>query len=326
MPQKDTSTMAASNEIALELAPIIRVYKDGRIERLNADVHLPPSVDTATGVASKDVPIAAGVTARLYLPAVAAPSKLPVFVYYHGGCFCIGSAFSSIYHDFLNTIVSTASVIAVSVDYRLAPEHLIPAAYEDAWCALQWVASHAEGGPEPWLAKDRTDFTRLFLAGDSAGANIAHNVAMRVAAEGLGVGGARVESAVLLHPYFWGTARLPSEVGRVDHPFIPPHTVDSMWQLITGGADNDDPRLNPLAEGAPSLAGLGCRRVMVAVAEKDTLRDRGRAYFEALRKSGWGGEAQLWETQGEDHVFFLFKPGCNEVSLLVKRLVSFLKD
>ncbi|CAL9172191.1 unnamed protein product [Musa hybrid cultivar] len=293
LPSEDTSTMAASNEIALELVPIIRIYKDGRIERLDADVHLPPSVDTATGVASKDVPIAAGVTARLYLPAVDSPSKLPVFVYYHGGGFCIGSASSSIYHVFLNTIVSTASVIAVSVDYRLAPEHLIPAAYEDAWCALRWVASHAEGGPEPWLAKDRTDFTRLFLAGDSAGANIAHNVAMRVAAEGLGVGGARVESMVLLHPYFWGTTRLP---------------------------------LNPLADVAPSLAGLGCRRVMVAVAEKDTLRDRGRAYFEALRKCGWGGEAQLWETQGEDHVFFLFKPGCNEVSLLVKRLVSFLKD
>ncbi|KAE9600047.1 putative carboxylesterase [Lupinus albus] len=52
--------------------------------------------------------------------------------------------------------------------------------------------------------------------------------------------------------------------------------------------DNDDPRVNPVAEGAPSLAWLGCRRVLVCVAEKDVLRDRGWLYYNALGRSGCG--------------------------------------
>ncbi|KAF6991652.1 hypothetical protein CFC21_008715, partial [Triticum aestivum] len=72
----------------------------------------------------------------------------------------------------------------VSVDYHLSLEHPLPTAYDDAWTALRWVLRSARFGTEPWLSR-RTDLTRLLLVGDSAGGNIAHNMAMRTGREGL---------------------------------------------------------------------------------------------------------------------------------------------
>jgi acetyl esterase/lipase len=53
---------------------------------------------------------------------------------------------------------------------------------------------------------------------------------------------------------------------------------------------------------------LGCSKVLVAVAEKDLLRDRGLLYCEALKKCGWGGAVETMEAEGEGHVFHLFNP------------------
>lgn len=138
------------DQIEHDFPPFIRIYKDGRVERLLGTATVPPSdEDPLTGVGSKDVVISPGtnVSARLYLPKLVDPRrKLPVVVYYHGGGFCIETAFSPTYHIFLNKLVAEANVIAVSVDYRRVPEHPLPAAYDDSWVALQWVVSHATVG------------------------------------------------------------------------------------------------------------------------------------------------------------------------------------
>jgi acetyl esterase/lipase len=67
----------------------------------------------------------------------------------------------------------------------------------------------------------------------------------------------------------------------------------------------DDPWINPLAVGAPGLEGLACARVLVCLAEKDVCRDRGRAYAEELRASGWAGEVEVLEVNGQGHCFHL---------------------
>nr|XP_034601314.1 2-hydroxyisoflavanone dehydratase-like [Setaria viridis] len=226
-------------------------------------------------------------------------TRLPLLVYFHGGAFLVHSAFSGAHFRFLNALVSAAPAVAVSVEFRfrLAPKHPLPAAYDDAWAALRgpWRAA------PPQARRPR----RLFVAGDSTGGNIAHNVAMRAGRSGGLPGGARIEGMVLLHPYFRGKELVPSE--RAESRSL--ERAERWWAFVCAGRYGiDHPFVNPLAMAAVEWAALGCRRALVTVAELDKMRDCGRRYVDALRASAWAGdEAALCEDQGERHVFFLRK-------------------
>ncbi|CAI0626394.1 unnamed protein product [Linum tenue] len=162
----------ASDQIAHDFPGFFKVYQDGRVERYWDTDHSPAGLDPETGVESKDVlisPEPAGVKARIFLPKVPAGKKLPILLHYHGGGFCIGSPFATPFKIFLSTLATQSGVIAISVDYRLAPEHKLPTAYDDCWAGLQWLARHADGrGPEPWL-NQHADLGNVVLAGESAG-------------------------------------------------------------------------------------------------------------------------------------------------------------
>ncbi|KAK0578317.1 hypothetical protein LWI29_008550 [Acer saccharum] len=286
-------------EIDYEFLPRFRVYKDGHVERLMETDFVPAvSNDPITGVSSKDITIVQepnniNISARLYLPKLTTTTttqKFPLLVYFHGGAFCISSPFTSMHHNCVNALVTEANVVAVSVNYRKAPEHPIPAAYEDSWAALKWVASHSSnngggGGPESWL-NHHADFERVFLAGDSAGANIAHNTAM-AAGSGDSEFGLNVEilGIALVHPYFWGSDPIGSESLH------------------------------------PAIRDSG--RALVCVAENDVLKDRGWVYYNALSRCGWMGVAEIIETDGEDHVFHLHDLQSEKAKDLIRRLAAF---
>ncbi|PSR99723.1 Carboxylesterase [Actinidia chinensis var. chinensis] len=312
-------------EVSVEVLPYLRVYKDGTIERIAGTEVSPADLDPQTGVVSKDIVIIpeTGVSARLYRPNLTSEhKKLPLVVYFHGGAFCISSASDPYYHNSLNILVSKADIVVLSVDYRRSPEHPLPAAYEDSWAALEWVASHSGGGggSEAWL-KDSVDFGRVFLAGDSAGANISHHMAIR--AGSTRIDGLKIHGIVMIHPYFWGEEPIGSEV--MDP--IRKAMVDCWWQFVCPSEKgSDDPLMNPFVDGAPSLSGLACDRVIVCVAEKDILRDRGRLYYEKLAKSGWPGTVEVMETEGEDHVFHIFNPNCEKALNMMKCLASFINQ
>jgi hypothetical protein len=132
----DRDGMAAADpdtEVQAEFPPLVRQYKSGRVERFFNLAPLPAGTDPATGVVSKDVVVdpATGLWARLFLPAGSHRKKLPVVVYYHGDAYVIGSAVDPMTHGYLNALVAKAGVLAVALEYRLAPEHPLPAAYED---------------------------------------------------------------------------------------------------------------------------------------------------------------------------------------------------
>jgi acetyl esterase/lipase len=312
---------AAEPDAALDLSPFIIVYKDGSIERLVGNEIVPPSLDPKSSVLSKDAVYSkeAKLSSRLYLPPGVDPDKkLPLLIYFHGGGFCVESAFSPAYHNYLNILVAEAKVIAVSVDYRRVPEHPIPVPYDDSWTALKWVASHVNGdGPEKWL-NNHADFGKVYLAGDSAGGNIAHHMAMRYGQERLF--GVKAVGVVLIHPYFWGKEPIGNEVHELERVL---KGIAATWHLAcptTSGCD--DPLINPTTD--PKLASLGCSKVLVAVAEKDLLRDRDLLYCEALKKCGWGGAVETMEAEGEGHVFHLFNPTCGNAVAMLKKTAAFI--
>ncbi|KAG6408903.1 hypothetical protein SASPL_131929 [Salvia splendens] len=275
-----------ADEILHDFSPMFRVYKNGRLERLTGEDVVPPSLDPATGVQSKDVEIAPEInlSARIYLPPNADPTKkLPLLVYYHGGGFVIESAFSPLYQKHLNHLVAQANVVAVSVNYRLAPEFPLPIAFEDSWRALKWSAE----GKEEWI-NEFADLKRVYLGGDSAGANIAHNVAMRVGSEN--PEGFKLQGIFLNCAFFGGLEG---------------------W--VNPGKD-------------PKISGLGCGKVLVYVAEKDFLKDRGWYYKEVLSNCGWKGKIECVEVAGEDHVFSVFVPD-NQVGVdMIKKVASFINN
>nr|POE84533.1 putative carboxylesterase 2 [Quercus suber] len=273
------------SEVVHEFLPYFRAYKDGRVERNFGTDIVPPSINSQSGISTKDVEIVkeTGLSARVYIPSTISPGqKLPILVYYH-----------------------------VSVDYRLAPEHPVPIGYEDSWVALRWVASHYNGqGPEAWL-REHGDFQRFFLAGDSIGGNIVHNMLAQAGVEGLQ--GVKLLGACLVQPYVSKTESVHTGVEDRSWLFSCPTT-----------SGFDDPRINPAEDSR--LSRLGCSKVLIFIAEKDDMRERGLFYYETLRKSGWEGEVEIVETEGEDHVFHLFNPNCEKALALLKMLASFINQ
>ncbi|KAL5702095.1 hypothetical protein ACHQM5_027354 [Ranunculus cassubicifolius] len=185
----------------------------------------------------------------------------------------------------------------MSVEYRLAPEHPLPIAYEESWSAVQWAISGSNG--EEWLKK-YVDFDRVFFGGESAGGNIAHNMAIRG-----GISGVKIEGLVLVHPLFTGVEPVGNE-------------VVSLNNVQAGELINPEKDLN--------LSRLGCNRVLVCVAGEDLLRDRGRLYYEKLGESGWNGVKEFMESPGEGHAFHLADPSCLNARILMNRVVSFLNN
>ncbi|PKU87502.1 putative carboxylesterase 2 [Dendrobium catenatum] len=308
-----------TDDIIFEVPGFIRRYRNGRVERLIPDELVPPSLDPATGVQSKDVTInpTTSLSVRLYLPpsATSIPKKLPVLVTIHGGGFYLLRSSSSSYHNYVNSLTAKAGVLAISIDYRLAPENPLPAAYEDCWEALEWVFAT----DDPWLS-NLGDLENVYIAGESAGGNLVHSLGIRLGREGR-----KVEGLVMVHPLFWGKDRIGDEgVETRKGGILTLEHIDALWPFVCPETTGfDDPRINPVAEGAPSLATLGCRRVLVCVAELDLLRERGRLYYEKLKESDWEGDAEILESENEDHGFFFFNPGSLKAQELTKRIVNF---
>ncbi|XP_059314082.1 probable carboxylesterase 1 [Lycium ferocissimum] len=299
-----------TKEIAVDMTPFFVIYKDNSINRFRPSENAPLCDDPQAPVKSKDVVIQpeTGVSVRVFLPKITDPKqKIPVIIYIHGGAFCIGSARSPVFHNFISSLVEKTNFIAVSVDYRLCPENPFSATYEDSWEAFQWVLSHVNGhGPDSWL-NDYADFSKVFIGGESAGANIANDVAIRAGVSTDLDSKVKILGLFLVHPYF-----------GIEN--------DSLYEFLcpTSGGSLEDPRVNPLID--PRLKSMACKKVLFLVAEKDLLKKGTMNYYEGLKKSEWNGDVELMETKGEGHCFHFYNPLAEKAVALMDKLVDFLKQ
>lgn len=218
----ETSTTSLPYE---ECRGVLRVYSDGSIVRSPKPSFDIPVHDDGS-VAWKDVIFdhTHQLQLRLYKPA-ASKSKLPIFYYIHGGGFCIGSRAWPNCQNYCFRLALSLQAVVVSPDYRLAPEHRLPAAIEDGVAAVKWLQAQAVSEePDTWLT-DVADFGNVFISGDSAGGNIAHNLAVQLGTGSPELAPVRVKGYVLLAPFFGGTILSKSEAEGPKEAFL-------NWELI----------------------------------------------------------------------------------------------
>lgn len=190
---------------------------------------------------------------------------LPVIIFFHGGGWVHGTLDM---YDRLCVILAVQSHCAViSVDYRLAPENPFPAAWDDALASVQWVKdSHVE------LC---IDASRMALAGDSAGGNLAAAAAQALAND------TAILHQLLLYPAL--DSRCQSVSFNQDYAgFFTAEQMRWYWKQYAPGALRFDKRVSPaLAPIASNLA-----PATIIVAGHDPLYDEGVAYAAALKAAG----------------------------------------
>lgn len=198
------------------------VYSDGTIVR-SANPSFAVPVHDDGSVEWKDVlfdPIN-NLSLRLYKPCHVT-TKLPIFFYFHGGGFCIGSRTWPNCQNYCFRLASELSAIVIAPDYRLAPEHRLPAAIDDSVACLLWLQSQAAGSnTDQWLSES-ADFTQVVVSGDSAGGNIAHHLAVRFGSPSgrAELEPVRIKGYVQLMPFFGGVERTKSEAECPKEAFL----------------------------------------------------------------------------------------------------------
>jgi acetyl esterase len=236
-------------------------------------------------VEDRHIPGAAGdIAARVYTPEGNPP--MGVLVFFHGGGWVVGDLES---HDRVcRALANQAGCVVVSVDYRLAPEHVFPAGAEDCYAATKWIAENA--------AALGADGSRLAVGGDSAGGNLAAVVALMARDRGR----PQLRYQLLVYPAFDPEMKFPSQSEFADDGYVLSR-ADMAWfwnHYLNNANDGANPYANPAR--AKDLSRLPA--ALVITAGLDPLRDEGEAYAEQLRKAGVTVAARRGE--GLTHGFF----------------------
>ncbi|MDT0202560.1 alpha/beta hydrolase [Nocardioides sp. AE5] len=210
-----------------------------------------------------------GVPTRTYVPRrLLASDARPTLVFFHGGGFIYGGGHTT--HDAVcRFLAEQAGVQVISVDYRLAPEHPFPAAYDDCLAAFRAVAA------DPVLVK--ADPGRIAVGGDSAGGNLAAVVALAAAQEGL-----PLAFQLLIYPCTDFAVKSASRRELSQGFFLTDEFMDLAEESYLAGADVRDLRLSPIYAAVPD----GLAPAHVVTAGFDPLRDEGEAYAKKLRDKG----------------------------------------
>lgn len=224
-----------------------------------------------------DLPLAGRtISARLYVPE-SADHAPPLTLFYHGGGFVIGTLDT---HDNLCRKLARESGSAVlSVGYRLAPEAPFPAGLDDCYNALVWASRNGD--------KLGIDASRLAVAGDSAGGNLAAAVSIRARDEG----GPKLRHQLLIYPVTDNDFTRPSYAQNgAAGGFLTTEMMQWFWNHYVG---NRDEAHIPLAtvQRTEDLSNLAPATIITA--ECDPLRDEGMAYAKRLADAGVPTDAEV---------------------------------
>eukprot|EP00262_Sarcandra_glabra_P007710 TRINITY_DN2061_c0_g1_i1.p1 TRINITY_DN2061_c0_g1~~TRINITY_DN2061_c0_g1_i1.p1 ORF type:complete len:343 (-),score=-6.53 TRINITY_DN2061_c0_g1_i1:61-1089(-) len=287
------------------------------------DVKVAANGQPVNGVKTSDVTVdtAKNLWFRLFSPTETADDvSLPVIVFFHGGGFVFLSSASKPYDVVCRRIGRKIPAFVVSVNYRLAPENRFPAPYDDGFNVLRWLDDLKNSGDLPRNA----DLSRCFLAGDSAGGNIAHHLGRRVAETSEPMfRGLRVIGLIVIQPFFGGEERTPAEIRLDGAPIVTMERTDWHWKaFLPEGSDRDHEAANVFGPKSADISGINFPATLVFVADFDPLQDWQRRYYEGLKTRG--KEAYLVEYPNTIHAFYVF-PELPEASKLITEVRDFVE-
>jgi acetyl esterase len=221
--------------------------------------------------AGPDVPVASvvardigGAPCLVVTPEGSGPFN--VLVWFHGGGWVIGSASQSLHSA--KDLAAGAGVVVVVPDYRLAPEHPFPGAFDDAVAVTRaTIEEAAELGGGPGV--------KVAVGGDSAGGNLAAVAALYVPG---------LSHQILAYPVTDATMSQPSYKSVETGYILTASAMRWFVDLYVRDADPADPRISPLHATADALRQVCPAHVIIA--GYDPLADEGTAYAERLREAG----------------------------------------
>jgi acetyl esterase len=300
-------------QIDPELAQFVEAFPVARVSAPGADVvevredlnrrwqRMTPVVQVGevTDLTTTPVPV------RVYKP-VRGAVGLPVVVFMHGGGWCTGGLVT--HDDLCRRISRSAQAVVVAVDYRLAPEHPYPAAVDDSYAVLRWVGEHA--------AEIGGDATRIAVAGDSAGGNLATAIALLARDQG----GPDLRFQLLLYPATGGVGEFPSRIQNADAPVLSTPDIDAFLRHYAGHLDGAAP-----ATLAPALASdlSGLPPAFIATVWRDPLRDEAEAYGRLLQAAGVPAEVVRFDHLV--HSFASYAPLIPAAADALERCISALR-
>jgi acetyl esterase len=253
------------------------------LRQMIADVPRPPLPDgvttvdrTVPGVDGNEIPV------RVYSP-TRDGAAVPAVLYIHGGGFVVGDLDTE--HANAMSTADALGVVAVSVDYRLAPEHPFPAGVEDCYSVLTWLAAEADSlGVDP---------QRIAVFGQSAGGGLAAGLALMARDRG----GPALCFQVLGIPELDDRLETPSMVAFTETPMWNRPSAERSWRYYLGEGANGDTSPYAAPARADDLSGLPA--AYVSTCEYDPLRDEGIIY--ALRLLQAGVSVELHQFAGTFH-------------------------
>jgi acetyl esterase len=254
----------------------------------------PEGVTAETGAIAEedhDIPI------RIYRNENADDAAL--VLYFHGGGFILGGLES--HDDVCAEICARTGYEIVSVDYRLAPEHLHPAAFDDALAAFEWAIA--------------IDNRNILLCGDSAGGNLAAGVSHATRGHQR-----RPIGQVLIYPGLGGDHTKGSYVTHAEAPMLTMRDMIFYKDVRTGGADvSDDIAYAPLKDA--NFANLP--PTVIVSAECDPLSSDGQAYCE--RVAADGGRCAWFNEKGLVHGYLRARHTVGRARTSFTRIVEAVK-
>ncbi len=246
----------------------------------------------------------AGVPVRVYAKNSSEPQA--VMVYFHGGGWVIGDLNT---HDTIcRHLAGESDAVVVAVDYRLAPEHRYPSAFDDCYNVTRFIAQNpGEFGAAPG---------RIGVMGDSAGGNLAAAVCLKARDENDFV----LQLQVLIYPVIEPTCETASFEDFAEGYGLTAEVMQWFWQQYIDGDTPPDPYLAPAR--AVRLGSLPPAHVVTA--EFDVLRDEGEAYAARLSKAGT--ETTLRRYDGMIHGFFHLRTVFDEAQNAMLDIASIIKQ